>query len=153
MYCINTSVFCFFFFQAEDGIRDKLVTGVQTCALPISGSSRSLSSPFFHVFGQEAPNLILGVLRRIALVLERMTAAVSGSDVIKVVVGTLIDLHAQWRGVGVHQSQAPLHIPALLGPGPVVPATDQHEYRNAKRFSKCVAAPGVERDGGAELVR
>src|SRR2546425_7031938 len=28
---------CAFFFQAEDGIRDKLVTGVQTCALPISG--------------------------------------------------------------------------------------------------------------------
>src|SRR3979490_1433718 len=26
----------FFFFQTEDGIRDKLVTGVQTCALPIS---------------------------------------------------------------------------------------------------------------------
>src|SRR5258708_40185781 len=26
---------CFFFFQAEDGIRDDLVTGVQTCALPI----------------------------------------------------------------------------------------------------------------------
>src|SRR3989441_9290955 len=32
-----TSSFFFFFFQAEDGIRDKLVTGVQTCALPISG--------------------------------------------------------------------------------------------------------------------
>src|SRR5687767_15339836 len=29
-------VLYFFFFQAEDGIRDKLVTGVQTCALPIS---------------------------------------------------------------------------------------------------------------------
>src|SRR5260363_139039 len=28
--------FWFFFFQAEDGIRDDLVTGVQTCALPIS---------------------------------------------------------------------------------------------------------------------
>src|SRR5690348_17455265 len=27
---------CFFFFQAEDGIRDGRVTGVQTCALPIS---------------------------------------------------------------------------------------------------------------------
>ena len=25
----------YFFFQAEDGIRDRLVTGVQTCALPI----------------------------------------------------------------------------------------------------------------------
>src|SRR2546425_9537288 len=31
----NDSYFLFFF-QAEDGIRDKLVTGVQTCALPIS---------------------------------------------------------------------------------------------------------------------
>src|SRR2546429_4739156 len=30
----------FFFFQAEDGIRDVAVTGVQTCALPISGSRR-----------------------------------------------------------------------------------------------------------------
>jgi len=29
------SYWCCFFFQAEDGIRDKLVTGVQTCALPI----------------------------------------------------------------------------------------------------------------------
>src|SRR5258708_25985457 len=29
------SCVCFFFFQAEDGIRDDLVTGVQTCALPI----------------------------------------------------------------------------------------------------------------------
>src|SRR5437773_9930774 len=28
---------CFFFFQAEDGIRDRDVTGVQTCALPICG--------------------------------------------------------------------------------------------------------------------
>src|SRR5258708_17559274 len=31
--------FIFFFFQAEDGIRDDLVTGVQTCALPILGAS------------------------------------------------------------------------------------------------------------------
>src|SRR5256885_12520016 len=29
-----------FFFQAEDGIRDYKVTGVQTCALPISGGRR-----------------------------------------------------------------------------------------------------------------
>src|SRR6266498_5635397 len=41
------SVCCFFFFfQAEDGIRDADVTGVQTCALPISAStSRSGSDP------------------------------------------------------------------------------------------------------------
>src|SRR5262249_56972593 len=29
----------YFFFQAEDGIRDWSVTGVQTCALPISGTN------------------------------------------------------------------------------------------------------------------
>src|SRR5256885_8635006 len=31
---------CFFFFQAEDGIRDYKVTGVQTCALPIYGATQ-----------------------------------------------------------------------------------------------------------------
>src|SRR3989475_1443998 len=36
LYVINLMVF-FFFFQAEDGIRDLTVTGVQTCALPIFG--------------------------------------------------------------------------------------------------------------------
>src|SRR5688500_16131959 len=33
---------CLFFFQAEDGIRDYKVTGVQTCALPIFCPTRSL---------------------------------------------------------------------------------------------------------------
>src|SRR5687767_15212804 len=37
MIIVGNTFFFFFFFQAEDGIRDKLVTGVQTCALPISG--------------------------------------------------------------------------------------------------------------------
>src|SRR5207244_9764213 len=41
MYLIVQHLICkhksnVFFFQAEDGIRDDLVTGVQTCALPIS---------------------------------------------------------------------------------------------------------------------
>src|SRR2546430_12582964 len=35
-YCHRPQSPCFFFFQAEDGIRDLTVTGVQTCALPIS---------------------------------------------------------------------------------------------------------------------
>src|SRR5256886_6847462 len=33
--CLDLRCICFFFFQAEDGIRDLTVTGVQTCALPI----------------------------------------------------------------------------------------------------------------------
>src|SRR2546421_4113220 len=54
MFSVSTffAVFCFFFFfQAEDGIRDLIVTGVQTCALPISSGdlkqlpSRILSHP------------------------------------------------------------------------------------------------------------
>src|SRR5947207_5686497 len=45
--CIFYFVF-FFFFQAEDGIRDHCVTGVQTCALPISGKlSRSVLFPSY----------------------------------------------------------------------------------------------------------
>src|SRR5690348_17691066 len=37
MFCVLVFYF-FFFFQAEDGIRDGRVTGVQTCALPISAA-------------------------------------------------------------------------------------------------------------------
>src|SRR3989454_7173880 len=33
---VSIMIIFFFFFQAEDGIRDYKVTGVQTCALPIS---------------------------------------------------------------------------------------------------------------------
>src|SRR5207249_5652514 len=36
-----SSVFSSFFFQAEDGIRDRNVTGVQTCALPICPGSQT----------------------------------------------------------------------------------------------------------------
>src|SRR6266849_9000251 len=39
---VEDTVFYFFFFQAEDGIRDPLVTGVQTCALPICSPSGPL---------------------------------------------------------------------------------------------------------------
>src|SRR5438445_11922618 len=41
MYYIYLYIF-FFFFQAEDGIRDIGVTGVQTCALPISSQVSQL---------------------------------------------------------------------------------------------------------------
>src|SRR5256886_13557213 len=44
---------CFFFFQAEDGIRDLTVTGVQTCALPIS--SISLSGPMLYAVHASRP--------------------------------------------------------------------------------------------------
>src|SRR3989475_8784012 len=50
--------FFFFFFQAEDGIRDLTVTGVQTCALPISllvGELRSRPHPVLGPSGPAPP--------------------------------------------------------------------------------------------------
>ena len=40
LFCFFFFFLAFFFFQAEDGIRDVAVTGVQTCALPICLSDR-----------------------------------------------------------------------------------------------------------------
>src|SRR5207248_5774076 len=45
MYFCFFFFFFFFFFQAEDGIRDRTVTGVQTCALPISFESSPTVRP------------------------------------------------------------------------------------------------------------
>src|SRR5256885_9687467 len=41
VYVSRCCIHFFFFFQAEDGIRDYKVTGVQTCALPICSRGRS----------------------------------------------------------------------------------------------------------------
>src|SRR5258708_11495930 len=50
LYCFD-----FFFFQAEDGIRDDLVTGVQTCALPISLPDPSSGGGNISIVGFSAP--------------------------------------------------------------------------------------------------
>src|SRR2546426_5353294 len=56
-------VVCCFFFQAEDGIRDYKVTGVQTCALPIWMANQTLERALTfagyevqHVWGEGAHN-------------------------------------------------------------------------------------------------
>src|SRR5437879_9929684 len=59
-FCFD-GFFVFFFFQAEDGIRDTSVTGVQTCALPISGPAFPDS-----LFLATAPTCCHGSLIRIA---------------------------------------------------------------------------------------
>src|SRR5437763_16442564 len=46
-----------FFFQAEDGIRDTSVTGVQTCALPISPSGRREAHPCGSSHASSFPQL------------------------------------------------------------------------------------------------
>src|SRR2546422_10765839 len=49
------SLIFFFFFQAEDGIRDVAVTGVQTCALPISISLANPSGSALATLERLAP--------------------------------------------------------------------------------------------------
>src|SRR5437762_8499286 len=61
----------FFFFQAEDGIRDTSVTGVQTCALPISQSLRFSNYEVHFIANPELRSRLLEVLRRAGLVPPR----------------------------------------------------------------------------------
>src|SRR3989449_3911473 len=75
--------FFFFFFQAEDGIRDVAVTGVQTCALPI--------------FRPRAPAPRLRQVRRAALQ-PHLRLAQSRSRVGRGGLALLAGAHARGRG-------------------------------------------------------
>src|SRR5207302_7454971 len=52
-------IISFFFFQAEDGIRDFHVTGVQTCALPILRGGRDASDEILSVLDVEVAGRIV----------------------------------------------------------------------------------------------
>src|SRR5258708_15982687 len=73
-YVFLTQPLFFFFFQAEDGIRDDLVTGVQTCALPISPDARRgfILDGFPRTPGQAAA--LDAMLARLGTPLERCVA-------------------------------------------------------------------------------
>src|SRR5229473_585960 len=91
-------IFFFFFFQAEDGIRDKLVTGVQTCALPISLVARDDGlpgkvylatllpfNPGGDLYRQEqapsVPDLVFDALAQVAALEQEMARAAPGRAV------------------------------------------------------------------------
>src|SRR5690625_7196772 len=50
---------CCFFFQAEDGIRDGHVTGVQTCALPICGGAMFMEAGNCITYSIHAPESLV----------------------------------------------------------------------------------------------
>src|SRR2546425_2617579 len=56
-----------FFFQAEDGIRDKLVTGVQTCALPISQNVHGERVQKLDLFAHQTISRVLGSTGQLAV--------------------------------------------------------------------------------------
>src|SRR5699024_11612549 len=60
----NNVMLSIFFFQAEDGIRDRNVTGVQTCALPIYRGQPILAAyphPHAHVSQTLGANLLVAL--------------------------------------------------------------------------------------------
>src|SRR2546421_4162150 len=78
----------FFFFQAEDGIRDLIVTGVQTCALPISVLLKALvlAELLQDLLGRPAESLEQNGHGLLALAVDADTDHVA-----------LVDLHLQPR--------------------------------------------------------
>src|SRR5262249_58455251 len=82
-------VFVFFFFQAEDGIRDWSVTGVQTCALPISGIV--VLDEAYHAF---AGRSFMGSIARYSNLLVMRTVSKLGLAGIRL--GALVGPEA-WR--------------------------------------------------------
>src|SRR5438105_9886311 len=74
---LDESLVCcrFFFFQAEDGIRDPLVTGVQTCALPISVVHR-LREDRLQAARQDAEQRAAAAEAELATLRETVGAAV-----------------------------------------------------------------------------
>src|SRR5256885_8479936 len=73
-YCL-ACVF-FFFFQAEDGIRDYKVTGVQTCALPICPHNDGTlpAGPVSPPGGASTPAPVASAVRRSALPRRRRSS-------------------------------------------------------------------------------
>src|SRR2546426_1169529 len=75
---MSTRVLTFFFFQAEDGIRDYKVTGVQTCALPISDEYSTGSSLMPQKKNPDAWELIRGKTGRITGALLGLLTTLKG---------------------------------------------------------------------------
>src|SRR2546422_6765147 len=96
-------LFFFFFFQAEDGIRDVAVTGVQTCALPISRRARRR-----HAAAEEMRRLELKILdERIRSMLPHYaTAGAAGLDLRACIDAPLTlhpgDSHLVRAGIAIH---------------------------------------------------
>src|SRR5258708_26855579 len=85
----------FFFFQAEDGIRDDLVTGVQTCALPIFFAEPGAD---WGKLGASAANLSLFASKR--LVELRIPTGKPGADGGRAIEAYCARLRSEERRVG-----------------------------------------------------
>src|SRR5437660_12766836 len=90
-------LFFFFFFQAEDGIRDGHVTGVQTCALPISSAEASamnaptrlaeqIADPLFIAGRAYRSRLLIGTGKYKDFDETRRAVEASGAEIVTVAI-------------------------------------------------------------------
>src|SRR5690606_9313195 len=104
-----------FFFQAEDGIRDFHVTGVQTCALPIWIVPERPIDPAPYFYGALAYNAIIATALAWILwlfALQHLSAGVAGMSALGVpVVGVL----AGWLQLGERPGALELSGMVLIG--------------------------------------
>src|SRR5258708_32303998 len=84
-----------FFFQAEDGIRDDLVTGVQTCALPILDWAQSDKSRWFLRASTDSYLTRNAMVQQAAL---PSTGATSHNNYFNLVVGQQYAFNPYWFG-------------------------------------------------------
>src|SRR5437773_12493152 len=87
--------FFFFFFQAEDGIRDRDVTGVQTCALPIFGSVVASLLSARCCSSDEAPSLM-----KSSTILRALSTSVDGTRIFTpsgTAYGTILTKNSSFR--------------------------------------------------------
>src|SRR5882762_3771877 len=136
---MNTAIpgYFFFFFQAEDGIRDSSVTGVQTCALPISRPGRRRRWPRLRSEGI-APRVLAEIDDPPAARADATAPDESGSGHLQ-----RSDMNATYEAR--HSSRAsPGTLPPWLGPENKfkwpVPRLRIHQGRNKFRGSDAAPA-------------
>src|SRR3712207_3054981 len=128
-YIVESRIVFFFFFQAEDGIRDIGVTGVQTCALPILIESQWNRRSTLRIGHQERPCLVYSVTPLGNIVTVQSTVCLNSGVLLdqltlashalltvlpRVIKIGKIDANAQSGGGGTHSHGLPKLLHLLL---------------------------------------
>src|SRR5205085_8643286 len=105
-----------FFFQAEDGIRDLTVTGVQTCALPISAGGAEKREYVKQIFSEIAPRYdLLNHLLSFNIDRRWRRKAIAALAVDRDKAGNYLDLCAGTLDVAQQIAMLPGFVGAVIG--------------------------------------
>src|SRR5690606_40711275 len=83
-----------FFFQAEDGIRDFHVTGVQTCALPISGAT-PITADVFELVNNPEIDIVIELIGGYTIAKELVLKAIDNGKHVVTANKALIAVHGK----------------------------------------------------------